>query len=99
MHAAHADPARDARVAVGHADRPALVAGLVKSRAAADERVGDDQVAGAEHPERVLDALGGDRRADDVGYGGGLRRCQMRPLLTAPMLIVSRGSGPVSLVV
>ena len=68
VHAANADRARDAGVAVGHADRAALVAGVVEPSAVPAERVGDDQVAAAEDAERILDPLRGDRGADDVGY-------------------------------
>ena len=65
-------PAGHPRVPVGHADRAALVAGVVEAGAAANERVGDDEVAAAEDPERVPDALRRDRRSDDVGHRGGL---------------------------
>ena len=42
VHAADAHRASDASVAVGHADRAALVAGVVEAGAVADERVGHD---------------------------------------------------------
>ncbi len=68
--AADPDPAADAGVSVGHAHRAALVAGGVKARATAAQSVRDDEVAAAEHAERVLDPERADRGADDVGDGG-----------------------------
>ena len=56
-------------VSVGHADGAALVAGVVEVGAAPAERVRDDEVAAAEHAERVLHPLRGDRQADDIGDG------------------------------
>jgi hypothetical protein len=43
------------------------MAGVMKAHAARTERVGDHEVAAAQDAERVLDALGGDSGADDVG--------------------------------
>ena len=72
VHAAYGDAAGHPPVPVGHADRPALVAGVVEAGAAANERVGDDEVAAAEDPECVPDALRRDRLSDDIGHRGGL---------------------------
>ncbi len=63
----HADAAGGAGVAVGHAGCAHLVPGGVEGGAVPDQRVGHDEVAAPEHAEGVLDPLGGDRGADDVG--------------------------------
>ena len=61
------EPPAHARVAVGHADRAALVAGGDEARAGVAQRVGDRQVAAAEQPEDGVDAEGGQRPADRLG--------------------------------
>jgi hypothetical protein len=45
------------------------MAGVVKPGAAASERVRGNQVSAAEHAERVLGALGGDRGPYHLGHG------------------------------
>ena len=68
VHAADPDAAAHARVPVRHADRPVLAAGGVEAGAAAAQRVGDHEVAAAQHPEGVADAGGGQRLAHDIGH-------------------------------
>ena len=55
VHAAGGDPPAHAPVAVGHADRAALVARAVEPRAAVAQRVRERQVAAAEQPEDDVD--------------------------------------------
>ncbi len=69
VHADDTDAAGGARVSVGHAHGAALVAGVMEVSAAPAQRVGDDEVAAAEHAERVLHPLRCDRQPDDVGNG------------------------------
>ena len=65
--AARREPAAYPRVAVGHADGPALVARRVERHAGVAQRVGERQVAAAEDAEHDVDAERGQRPA------GGLR--------------------------
>ena len=67
MHAAHTDAPAHARVPVGHADRPALVAGVVERHPRRMHRQSGDEVPAAEHPERVAHAQLRQRAADDFG--------------------------------
>ena len=67
MHAAHADAPAHPRVPVGHADRPALVAGVVERHARRVHRQRGDEVAAPEHAERVAHAQLRQRAADDLG--------------------------------
>ena len=74
MDAADADAPAHARVAVRHADRPALVAGVVERRARRVQGLGGDEVPAAQHSERVADAERRQRAADDLGGGQRLHR-------------------------
>jgi hypothetical protein len=77
MDAADADPPADARVAIRHADRPALVAGVVERRAGVVQGPGGDEVPAAQHPEGVAHAERPECPAD--GLGGGQRVHHRRP--------------------
>ena len=74
MDAADADAPAHPRVAVRHADRPALVAGVVERRARRVQGLGGDEVPAAQHAERVADAERRQRAADDLGGGQRLHR-------------------------
>ena len=67
VNADDAESTRAAGVAVGHAHRASFMPRVVKARAAPAQRIRDDEVAAAEHAERVPDTLRGDRHADDIG--------------------------------
>ena len=62
--AARGDPAADARVAVGHADRAALVPRGVEGRAGVAEVVREGEVPAPHDAEHDLDPLAGERPAD-----------------------------------
>ena len=72
--AAGGEPPAHARVAVGRADRAALVAGGDEARAGVAHRVGDRQVAAAEQPEDGVDAVCRQRPPDRLGdqHGGAI---------------------------
>ena len=59
--AADADTAAHARVAVGHRDRAALVAGVVEGRARGVQRLRGDEVPAAQDAERVAHSERGER--------------------------------------
>ena len=67
VHRQHADPAAHPGVGVGHRRRAALVPGGDERDAARAQRVGDVEVAAADHTERVADAELGERPADQLG--------------------------------
>ena len=58
---------RHARVAVGHRDRAALVAGVVERAPGGVQRLGGEEVAAAEDAERVADPERGERAPDRLG--------------------------------
>ena len=67
VHAAGGEPPAHARVPVGHADRPALVARGNERHAGVAQRVGGGQVAAPEQPEDGVDAERRERPADRLG--------------------------------
>ena len=89
VHGAHADASRDARPAVGHAQRAGLVAGGEEPRAAALERLGGDEVAAADDAEDGLHAERREPAAD--GGGNGLRRALVSPGGAHRLLCIANG--------
>ena len=81
MDAARGEPPAHAPVAVGHADRAALVARRVEARAGVAHRVGDGEVAAAHEPEHGVHAQAGQRAADRLSdeHRAGDRRGASRP--------------------
>ena len=78
VHAAGGELPAHARVAVGHADRAALVARGDEPRAGVAQRVRERQVAAAEQPEDGVDPVGGQRPPDRLGDQHGLAVSERR---------------------
>ena len=81
MDAARGEPPAHPPVAVGHADRAALVARRIEARAGVAHRVGDGEVAAAHEPEHGVHAQAGQRTADRLSdqHRAGDRRGASRP--------------------
>jgi hypothetical protein len=61
------EPTAAAGIGVGHRGRAALVASCHEATSSGDHRVRQVEVAGADHPEDVVDADCCQRRADGLG--------------------------------